>query len=105
MLEIAKETGTPTRLVNMMGNYSGIIRNDNIGIFAKHIEKAINEGIISPINPRELIINMIGLCIFPFFAKPILPGIFFQHNKESYKQFMKDRKTEVSKFIINSIKK
>jgi len=69
---------------------------------ADQIEDEIRKGNITPIEPLQLILNMMSLCVFPFVVKPM-----FQHisglTDEQYKQMLERRKTEVSKFIIASI--
>ncbi len=71
--------------------------------FANDIKTAISLGIINPIDPRQLIINIIGLCVFPVAAKPIIKTIL-NFNDDEYLKFVEVRKKEVSKFIINAIK-
>jgi TetR/AcrR family transcriptional regulator len=71
--------------------------------FANDIKKAISLGIINPIDPNQLIINIVGLCVFPVAAKPIIKTLL-NHSEEDYQMFIDIRKKEVSKFIINAIK-
>ena len=71
--------------------------------FKKQVQKNIEAGIIKPIKTEQLLINIVALNIFPFIAAPLLKG-FLSINNEDYKQLVEDRKTEVSAFIINSIK-
>jgi len=71
-----------------------------MSIFKKEMEK----GNISVDDPRQLMINILSLCIFPFAAMPLLKGLFFNHDQEAYNDFIEKRKKEVSKFIINAIK-
>jgi len=73
------------------------------GLFDK-INLEISRGSIVPIDPRQLMVNIIGLCIFPFVARPIIQEVFFKNDKDAYQQFLIDRKTEVYNFILNSIK-
>jgi AcrR family transcriptional regulator len=72
-------------------------------IFINDIKSAISLGIIHPVDPKQLIINIIGLCVFPVAAKPIIKTML-NFNDEEYLQFLEIRKKEVSKFIINAIK-
>jgi hypothetical protein len=72
-------------------------------LLVKSIIEEINLGRIRPINPKHLIVNMIGLCIFPFIGKPILMNILFDNDPEKYKGFLEERKNEVATFIIKSI--
>ncbi len=56
-------------------------------------------------DPRQLIVNLIALCIFPFIARPILQTILFDSDPVKYQQFLKSRKQEVTRFILNTLKK
>ena len=76
----------------------------NLEKFKKQVKKAIEEGLIKPISPEQLFINILGLNVFPFVAKPLIMALINSDDK-TYSQLMEDRKTEVSNFIINSIKR
>jgi len=89
----------PERLVKLMRE-RGIFEQDK---FIKQVNNAVSKGIITPIDPRQLITNIVSMCIFPFAGRPILMGLF-KLNEESYYQFIESRKKEVPKFIINAIK-
>lgn len=97
----------PDRVVEFIDKITGSsdYRNNLFSKLEIQIQKEIKEGKINFIEPKQLIINMIALCIFPFVAKPIVKGVFFDNNKKKYNEFLKQRKTEVANFIINSIKK
>ncbi|MCU4189938.1 MULTISPECIES: TetR/AcrR family transcriptional regulator [Flavobacterium] len=71
--------------------------------FKIQVNEAIDKGIIKPIEAEQLFINIISLNIFPFIGEPLLMALV-NMDKESYKKLLKKRKTEVSEFIINSIK-
>ena len=90
----------PERIVNIIKN-SGI----NPALTATMLQSEIDEGKIMPIPLPHLIVNMIGMCIFPFVGRPILEGFIFKGNAEAYDRFLKERKTLVADFIINSIRK
>jgi len=68
------------------------------------INLEIAAGNIKTINPKQLMVNIIGLCIFPFVASPIIQKLFFEGDESAYQQFLIDRKTEVYNFVLNSIK-
>ena len=72
--------------------------------FVAQVETEVKSGKIKPVSPAHLFINMISMCIFPFLAKPIwmmASGM----DELQFRYFMDQRKTEVAKFIIESIKK
>jgi TetR/AcrR family transcriptional regulator len=72
--------------------------------FRESIEESVKNGLIQPINPIHLIMNMFSMCAFPFIAKPMismLTGI----EDDQFKNLMEQRKVLVAEFIIHSIKK
>jgi len=69
----------------------------------KKILKETYENKIKPIDPRDFIINIISLCIFPAIAKPIVKELF-NMDDGNFIEFLKSRKKSIPEFIINSIK-
>jgi TetR/AcrR family transcriptional regulator len=68
------------------------------------IEKEVKGGKIKPINGIQLMMNMVSMCIFPFVARPMIQWIT-KTTDAQFRQLMEQRKTEVAKFIIDSIRK
>ncbi len=66
-------------------------------------DKEMKAGNIREMDPRDLMINILGLSIFPFAAKPLMQIMFFDNDKKAYKQFLETRKKTVKDFILNSI--
>jgi len=50
-------------------------------------------------DPRQVIINLISLCIFPFAAKPVLLNIMFNGDNETFIKSMKERKILIPQLI------
>ncbi|SRX72864.1 TetR/AcrR family transcriptional regulator [Aequorivita antarctica] len=72
--------------------------------FKNQVTAEVEKGILKPIDGEQLFINIISLNIFPFIATPLIKG-FLKIDDKGFKQLMEQRKTAVSEFIINSIKK
>jgi TetR/AcrR family transcriptional regulator len=72
--------------------------------FEKQVSKEVSAGIIKPIEGKELLINIMSLCIYPFVAKPIIQTMMSVDETIFY-QMTEQRKKEVSEFIISAIKK
>lgn len=94
----------PDNIAETLGNATGITENDAFGKFSELIRKEVQKGTIRPIEPEQLIVNTIGLCVFPFVARPIIQGIIFKNDKKRYQEFLMSRKKDVVDFIVNSIK-
>ena len=66
-------------------------------------EKEMEAGKIRKMDPRDLLVNTLGLCIFPIAAKPLLTIMLFDGDKKAYNNFLENRKTTIKEFILNSI--
>jgi AcrR family transcriptional regulator len=71
--------------------------------FAIDVSNSIKKGEIKPIDPMQLIINLLSLSVFPFLARPLLVTLFGLEEVE-FEKFMENRKTEVANFVINALK-
>lgn len=67
------------------------------------IQKAVREGIIRPVDPANLLLSLISMCIFPIVGRPviekILPGV-----RVTSAEFLERRKKEILALIWNGIK-
>lgn len=72
--------------------------------FNAQVDLEVKNGILKPTDGKQLFINIISLNIFPFVATPLIKG-FLKTDDKGFAQLMEERKTAVSDFIINSIKK
>ena len=69
------------------------------------IETEVKKGTIKPVNPLQLILNILSVNIMTFIFYPIM--IQYSENKSSayYKQMLKEREESNIQFILNSIRK
>ena len=72
--------------------------------FLEQIEAEMKKGAIKKTNPLHLLMNLLSMTIFPFCAKPM---IIRNHklSEQQFRQVMEERRKEIPKFIIDSIKK
>jgi AcrR family transcriptional regulator len=67
------------------------------------IDKAVKKKEIRKVDPRQLFLNMISLCMFPFLGAPVFKKVTALTDKQ-FDKMMEDRAEEVSTFILESIK-
>ena len=79
-------------------------RVNYLPVLIEKIREEMTQGKIKPMDPRQIMVNIIGLCVFPFVARPIIKAVFFQDDNTAYEIFLQERKNEVYNFILNSIK-
>ena len=83
----------------MMGD-----RKPPIKKFIDDVQAEAKKGVIKPVNPLQLLLNIISLCVFPFVARPMFQ-LVTNIDKAMFDKILEQRKDEVSKFIIAAIKK
>ncbi len=72
--------------------------------FLEQIEREVKKGTIKRIDPLHLLLNLLSMTIFPFVAKPmILKNL--RMTEQQFNQVIEQRRKEIPKFIIDSIKK
>ena len=76
----------------------------NPNVLIAQIEQEIEQGIIKTIKPKQLLLNIFSLTVFPFAAHALVKGLLHLTDEE-FIQMMEERKTSIAQQIINSIKK
>jgi TetR/AcrR family transcriptional regulator len=89
----------PERIVAIMQG-TGL----NPEFFIQQFIAAMSSHEIRPVDPRHLIVNLISMCVFPVAAKPLVQRLLFANDPDAYSRFLEERKSNVTNFIIQSIK-
>lgn len=71
--------------------------------FLQQIQSEVEKGTIKPVDPRQLIISILGLILFPFIARTMVQTVFGLDEK-AYLDFLRERKSFLVDFILNAIK-
>jgi len=58
---------------------------------------------LSKLDPRHIVISLLGMLVFPFVARPLLQMVYFNDNQEAYNQFLHERKEVVKNMILKMI--
>ena len=87
LAELIREAGIHPEL--MIENISQMLEKENVRMK----------------DPRQFLVNLIGLCVFPFAARPLIQRMMFDNDREVYDQFLEERKKEVVTFMLNAIQK
>jgi len=94
-------TKNPEKLVNEISNGN---KRPNLAKFFLHVESEVKRKNIIPIQPEQLFMNMLSMCVFPFIGRPMLKTVLNVNDKK-FNQLLADRKKEIPVFIINAIKR
>jgi AcrR family transcriptional regulator len=72
--------------------------------FVAQVSAEVKAGNIRRIEPAQLVMSMVSMCVFPFMGKPMFKTVL-HIDEPSFERLMQERKKEIPRFIINSIKK
>ena len=73
-------------------------------IFADSVRKEMDAGKITPLDPRQLFMNMISMIMFPFIGRPMVQVVMGVDNKE-FQKLMHERRELIKSFIKQAIRK
>lgn len=101
---IITEVAHEPNLLLEYGKKLGVNPRMFIESFEKQVAKEVSNGTIKPMEGKQLLINIMSLCIYPFVARPIIQTMMSLDESDFF-QMAEQRKIEVSEFIINAIKR
>lgn len=84
----------PEKMLSKVGPHVTAV----VGKLRQQLVEEADKGNIRPIEPVDLMSAVMGLCIFPVLAKPILQPVF-NMDEPSYNEFLDRRKKEAPKII------
>lgn len=88
-------------------NLIRLMRKNNLD-FSKivaTINRDIQSANLRPISAEHFIINLIGMCVFPFIASPLIIEIVFNGEADRFEKAIQERKTVIFDFIKHSLSK
>ncbi|MGB5555428.1 MAG: TetR/AcrR family transcriptional regulator [Flavobacteriaceae bacterium] len=72
-------------------------------MFENQIAEEIKKGILKPVDPKQLLLNLFSLCAFPFVGSGLVRGVL-KLDKNSFNVMMEERKKLIPELIIKSIR-
>lgn len=71
--------------------------------FREEISRAVKQGIIRPVEPHQLIMHIMSLCLFPSMARPMFQ-LVMQVTDAQFREMAEARKEAVAEFVIQAIR-
>lgn len=88
--------------VKFLDKVWGSNNRPNPAKFLTQIETEVRKGNIKRISPMHLLMNLLGMTIFPFVAKPMITKNM-NIDEWQFRAAMEQRKKEIPKFIMDAI--
>jgi TetR/AcrR family transcriptional regulator len=74
------------------------------GTFIESLNKSIKKGEIRAVDPFQLLITIIGACLFFFIAEPVLSTVINKSKDFNREQFIEQRKKAILDQLLNGIR-
>jgi AcrR family transcriptional regulator len=104
---ICEMNQNPARAEQLLGALGAVpTRRGPPPFFAKlalQIQAQVAAGTIRPIQPRQFLVNLVSLCVFPFAGRPMLCAVF-RMDERAFDAFIEERKTALPEFFLNALR-
>ncbi len=57
------------------------------------------------VDPKQLLVSMLGMCVFPYAARPLLQSVLFDDDRKTFDQFLSERKDFIKSMLIKFLTK
>lgn len=85
-------------------SFGTIARRIPLPQFRDEIEKAVKQGLIRSVEPHQLVMHIMSMCLFPFIARPMFQ-LVMQMTDDQFIKMAEARMESVPEFIIQAIRK
>lgn len=96
----------PERLPAMVARVAGTLPAPPATALTQRLDAQLREraasGVIRPITPVNFLVNLLGLCVFPFVARPML-SVAFGMDDPAFERFLDERRAELPGFILRGL--
>ena len=96
---IINEINRDPRMLKSMMLESGAEPQMVLSMFLNEVQSNIS----SKIDPRHIVVSLLGMLVFPFAGRPLLQMIYFNNDVEAYDRFLMERKEIVKNMILKFI--
>ncbi|UBM62296.1 TetR/AcrR family transcriptional regulator [Candidatus Sulfidibacterium hydrothermale] len=75
----------------------------NVPAFRIMVERNIKQKKIMPVTPEHFMIDLLGLCVFPYVSRPLIEEIFFKEQQDKIENFLEGRKQHITFFMKKAL--
>lgn len=86
----------------VLGHAPGDLRTLVLARLSDQIDAAVAAGEMRPMPAEQLVVNLLGLCVFPFAMRPLITLIL--GGDEAFSGFIADRRRLLPEFLLQAIR-
>ena len=86
--------------------FAGLLREHvvpNMGALVEQVQRETAQGLIRPVHPLHMFLNVLGMVIFPFAINPLLAKVLEGPMQGFAAHILEERKAVVKDFIIHAL--
>jgi TetR/AcrR family transcriptional regulator len=68
----------------------------------RQIDEAVAQGRMRPLTPRQFMVNLVSLCVFPFAARPLLTLVM--GGDDEFQTMIDERRTTLTEFFLGALR-
>ncbi len=95
---IGELTHHPQRLVGLFSKVTGGAARRVLRKLGQQIDERVEAGTMAPMKAEQFLITLLGSCIFPFAARPIVMAVL-DLDPKGFERFIEQRKRELPSFL------
>lgn len=93
----------PDKLIEYVTQQKGVVPQETIGKFMMQLQAEVMAGNIAPIDPRQLLLNLVSMSVFPFLMKPVFTKLVGM-KEDQFIDFADQRRQLIPEFMMKIMK-
>lgn len=93
----------PDKLIQYVTDQKGIVPQDTLATFMMQIQSEVMAGNIAPIDPRQMLLNLVSMSVFPFLMKPVFTKLVGM-KEDQFLDFADQRRQLIPEFMMKIMK-
>ncbi len=93
----------PDKLMGYVAQHKGAVPQEVLGKFMMQLQAEVIAGNIAPIDPRQLLLNLVSMSVFPFLMKPVFTKLVGM-KEEEFSDFADQRRQLIPEFMMKIMK-
>ena len=101
--ELAHHPERAPQLAAAMGVVPAEVGAAVFGTLKKQIDARVRAGGMHAIQPEQLVVNLLAMCVFPFAARPLLMALL-RFDPAGFDRFIDRRRNELAPFVLRALR-
>ncbi len=81
--------------------FEGLMKETGVNpqLIVAFLSRLMENGFLKQVDPREMMVNVLSLCIFPFAARPLMIRLLMANDEQEWEHFIQGRKRSIMNVV------